>query len=178
MNVAHWAVIGLLMLGAGRDDPASLVEQLGAPRFADREQASRALEALGREALPLLREARNSKDPEVQTRATTLIDRIESKLMVRPTLVQLDFHDQPLPVVVKTLAERTGVPMALVPENSPVWPSRRVTIEAAEPVTFWQMLDRVAAAGQLQHNIGLGFAANGRSGVQFLAGNGAFREAL
>ncbi len=63
MNVAHWAVIGLLMLGAGRDDPASLVEQLGASRFADREQASRALEALGRDALPRLREARNSKIP-------------------------------------------------------------------------------------------------------------------
>ncbi len=63
--------------------------------------------------------------------------------------------------------------MALVPENSPAWTARRVTIEAAEPVTFWQMLDRVAAAGQLQHNIGMGFAANGRNGVQFLAGSGA-----
>ncbi len=53
---------------------AALVKQLGAPRFAQREAASKALEAIGESALPALRTARDaSTDPEVLRRSEQLI---------------------------------------------------------------------------------------------------------
>ncbi len=47
-------------------DARQLVERLGAPRYVDREAAAEALKALGREALPVLRSARNTRDPEIR----------------------------------------------------------------------------------------------------------------
>ena len=49
--------------------PQFLLEQLGAPRYADREAAARELEDLGREAIPILQNARESRDMEIRTRA-------------------------------------------------------------------------------------------------------------
>ena len=147
MSAAHLVLAGVLAVTAAPDDPSALVERLGAPRYADREAATRALEALGRDALPALRAARRSEDPEVRARAAALLGRIEAASMVRPTLVRLDFRDRPIAEVVKTLSDRTGVPMVLVPENNPQWRSRRITLEEPEPVSFWGLLDRLGASG-------------------------------
>jgi hypothetical protein len=136
--------------GAG-GDAAGLVARLGAPRYADREEAAKALEALGREAIPALKAARDAADPEVRSRATLLRGKIESALMVRPTVVRLDFEDRPLPEVVRALGERAGVPMLLLPENNPALQGRRVTLRADEPVTLWQALDRLGRAAGVQH---------------------------
>lgn len=149
---------GLLAVGAAGPDAADLIVRLGAARYAERQEASRALESMGRDALPALRRARDSKDPEVRSRVADLIDRIESELMVRPTTVRLDFRDQPLTEVVNLLSIRAGIPIALVPENSVFWQSRRVTLEADQPVPFWTMLDRLCQAGQVRPNVG---TANG-----------------
>jgi HEAT repeat protein len=54
-----------------------LLVQLGDEAFSVRENASTDLFALGRLALPQLREARTSRDPEVSRRAALLIERIE-----------------------------------------------------------------------------------------------------
>src|SRR5690348_11567137 len=77
-------------------DPATLVERLGAPRYAEREEAAKALERSGAAAVPALRAARKARDPEVRARAAALLERIESGLMVRPTTVRLDYRDRPL----------------------------------------------------------------------------------
>jgi hypothetical protein len=64
-------------------DPASiakLVAALGSPKFAEREQAKRELEALGVPALAALRKAAADPDSEVAGRARSLIDTIESSL--------------------------------------------------------------------------------------------------
>ena len=174
MCFSRLVVIGLIVLGVGAaqasDDPEALIKRLGADRFNDREEASRALEALGKSALPALKAARSAKDAEIKSRAQALITRIESKLMVRPTLVRLDFHEAPLPRVLEELSARSGVPMMLIPENSPVWKDRTVTLEAATPVSFWEMLDRLAEAAQLQYTVGAGVPPNGRGGqVQLFA---------
>ena len=82
-------------------DPAALVERLGSPRYAEREEAAGALERLGRQAVAALRAARDDRDPEIRTRTAALLNKIEGALLTQPTLVTLDFQDQPLPEVVK-----------------------------------------------------------------------------
>jgi HEAT repeat protein len=56
-----------------------LIGRLGSEKFAVRESAGQELAALGRVALPQLREATRDRDPEVARRATGLIDSIERK---------------------------------------------------------------------------------------------------
>jgi WD40 repeat protein len=59
---------------------ARLIEQLGSDEFALREQASRALEAVGQPALPALRQATCHADPEIRHRAQRLLRKIEVAL--------------------------------------------------------------------------------------------------
>jgi hypothetical protein len=149
---------------------AGLVAQLGAPKYADREGAAQALEALGREAIPALKAARDAGDPEVRSRAALLQGKIESALMVRPTLVRLDFDDRPLAEVVQALGDRAGVAMQLVPPNNPAQAGQRVTLREDGPVTLWQAIDRLGRAGGLQHavvNAGVGGARG--PAIQFVA---------
>jgi hypothetical protein len=167
MFAAQLVMAGILGLAAGPDEPSVLVERLGAPRYAEREAATRALEALGREAIPALRQARRSDDPEVRSRAAGLLGRIEAAAMIRPTLVQLDFRDRPIAEVVKTLSDRTGVPMVLVPENNPQWQSRRMSLEAPQAVTFWGLFDRLNSGG-LAANVAMGGVQGSRGPIVHL----------
>ncbi len=133
--------------GEGPDD---LVRQLGSPRFSEREAAAQALKGLGRDALSVLRSAREAQDPEVRTRASGLVEQIETALMVQPTLVRLDFRDAPLADVVRSLGEQAHVTLNLVPENGPAWANRRVTLQETEPVPFWKAIDELCEVAQLQ----------------------------
>src|SRR5262249_29904317 len=145
---------------------------LGAGRFADREEAARALAELGREGLPALRAAKKSQDPEIRSRAEALLDRIETDLLIRPTLVTLDFADQPVADVFATLSQRTGMTLVTLPENNPVWKTRRMTLTAPEPVPFWAMVDRLTRAAKLQDSTNVR-SIPGKSGavMQFFDGD-------
>jgi hypothetical protein len=55
-----------------------LIDQLSDPDFKVRDQASKAIEALGTDALPRLREAEKHGDAEVRRRIATCIERIET----------------------------------------------------------------------------------------------------
>src|SRR5438874_10663115 len=59
---------------------ARLIRQLGSERFADREAASRELDALGPEALDSLKTACQSDDAEVRHRAALAAQSIEKRL--------------------------------------------------------------------------------------------------
>src|SRR5438034_540461 len=50
-------------------DVHQLVRRLGSPEFAEREEATRAITAVGRAALPALKEARHEPDAEIARRA-------------------------------------------------------------------------------------------------------------
>ncbi len=147
------------MLGWAPDDgPAELVARLGSPRFADREAAAESLKRLGPQALPALREARSARDLEIRLRASKLRDEIESTAILAPTMVQLDFHDRPLSEVVEGINRRAGVflapgdtlAMRRRPQDRPSWPDRRITLEAPDPVPFWEAIDRLCRAGGLR----------------------------
>ncbi len=139
--------------GQRPSDPSALVEQLGADRYADREEAATALLGLGRTALPSLKQASGHSDPEVRKRSVDLLRQIEADLLVQPTMVRLDFRDMPLPDVVAAIAEQAGVPLILVPENNPIWRDRRIDLVDERPVPFWTMLERLTQAASLRENL-------------------------
>jgi hypothetical protein len=143
-------------------DPFVLVARLGDRRFAEREAAAAALEQLGRAALPALRSVRDAKDPEVRARAAGLLTRIEGALLTKPSMVSLNFENATLPDVVKAISEQTGIKVVLLPETSPAWRDRRLTLREASPLPFWRAIDRLCEQARLQYNYGLTFPASGR----------------
>lgn len=146
-----------LGLGPGPDpDPTTLITRLGSARFVERERATTELEEIGPEALPALRVAKDARDPEVRARAEAIIARIELRRLTRPTLVALDFRDQPLPEVVGALRERSGFAVRLEDDPDPAVRARRVTLRADAPVPFWEALDRLCRAARLRTTDGKG----------------------
>ncbi len=143
-------VLQLVAQSSASANPQILLEQLGAARYADREAAARALEKLGREAIPALQNGRDARDMEIRTRAAALLQRIEGSLLTRPTMVRLDFKDDSLADVVQALAQQTGMKLSLFPENLPRWKQERVNLQEAEPLPFWKAVDRLCAAASLQ----------------------------
>src|SRR5207245_4840561 len=64
---------------AAQDKLARLVQQLGDKSFKIRDKASAELPALGMIAVPLLRQAATSADPEVACRADACLRQLEEK---------------------------------------------------------------------------------------------------
>ncbi len=152
-----------LQLGS---DPSQLINQLGSPRFVEREAAGAALQGLGRQAVSALRQAQRSQDAEVATRASALLDQIETQMLVEPSLVRLEFRDRPLPEVLKSLGEQSGWTIGFAAEAGPQFSQRRVTLEASKPVPYWEAIDQIArlvpcqvATGMNQGGFGPGNAA-------------------
>jgi hypothetical protein len=129
-------------------EPASvvrLITQLGSSKFADREQATQALEELGTPALAALREAARSEDSEVSRRAEELIRRIERRAerdkILAPTRLRLAYTDMPLPDAVADLAKRSGCTIALRCKHEQT-AQRKLTLDTGE-TTFWEALDQL-----------------------------------
>jgi hypothetical protein len=143
--------------------PQDLVAKLGSSQFAEYTEAALSLRHLGAEALPALRAARRSKDPPTRRRATMLIDAFERNQLTRPTRIRLDFRDRSLAEVVTAVREQSGFPLVLEPRGDQAWNTRRITLQAAEPVAFWEALERLGRAGGVRHNPGLPFEPTRRT---------------
>ena len=82
--MAGFALVLMLVVTAVAADPpqadriAALIEQLGDTKFRVREAAMRGLIALGRPAIPALRQALKSGDLEVRMRARMVLDKIQT----------------------------------------------------------------------------------------------------
>lgn len=128
-----------------------LVEQLGAPEFAAREAASKKLTAIGEPALPLLKHATQSTDPEVARRANTLVatitKRAENTRLLAPTLVELNVVDQPLGDVLPILEQQTGYKFQVSGVGRAL--SKKITLSTNGKVPFWVAMDQVSAAAGL-----------------------------
>jgi hypothetical protein len=151
MTAASLAII-VLLGQASAADPSGLVAQLGSRHYAEREAAAQALEQVGGEALPALRLARSSRDLEIRTRASFLVNRIEGALLTQPTLIVLDFQDRPLPEVLRVIGEQAGLQLILASETIPALATRRLSLREPRPVTLWKAIDRLCDAGQLYYN--------------------------
>src|SRR5262249_30125199 len=97
-----------VMVAADGPGAAALVARLGAPQFADREAAARALREVGRDVLPALRAASRSRDPEVRTRAARLVEDIQRDWLTTPTRLALDFRDEAVEGIIKAIDGRNG----------------------------------------------------------------------
>ena len=65
---------------ADADKIAKLIKQLGSDSFDDREEASKALDAIGEPALGALKKASKSDDAETQKRADELVKNISKRV--------------------------------------------------------------------------------------------------
>lgn len=170
-------MIGVLLLTAAlaaqAPGAAEWIARLGSESFDDRVAAFKALEALGARALTDLRGAADSDDPRIRSRVKVLIESLtreaETDRASRPTLIVLDARDQTLGAVVDAWNERYNLGLMLWPQPAPpgvvmqmrLDPAtaarltelrdRKVTLEAAAPVPFWQAIDRLCAAAGLHY---------------------------
>ena len=154
-------------------DAVKLIGRLGAEAFDDRVAAYKALERLGGEALPALRAAADASEPRVRSRVRALIDsigrQVASDRFSQPTMIRLDFRDRPLGEVVAALNDRhdLGLSLRLGPEPrrgmriiDPDQPrrlkelrDRTITLEAAQPLPFWEAVDRLCKAASLRYDV-------------------------
>lgn len=147
---------GMLLGGVPADpgeDRGALVSRLGASRYSDREAASKALRGLGVAALPELRAAvKTATDPELRSRATDLIAKIENAAMLQPTPVRFSYPGTPLAEVVHDLSTQSGFRIALdrpalTANHSDAEPLR---FTADGPISFWEAVGRVAERCRLR----------------------------
>jgi hypothetical protein len=132
-----------------KKDPAEaaatrLVAQLGNFEFRDREAAAAALEAMGAEALPVLRRAAQDNDAEVRRRCRELIECIEkhtlSARLLEPRLVHLAFQDMPVPEALATFNRISGYNLELGGDKSQL-AGRKITLDTGM-VSFWDAFDQ------------------------------------
>ena len=121
-----------------------LIKQLGSAEFAEREKASKELDAIGTPALEPLQKALKSDDAEVRLRAEDLVKKIEKRLqsekILTPTRIRLVYKDTPVKEAVEDFAGKTKFNIVLVdPQNKLA--GRKVTLDTGE-TTFWEALDK------------------------------------
>lgn len=143
----------LVALMAGVD-PHALVSQLGSPRYSEREAATVALEKLGEAALPVLREARLDRDPEVKSRAEFLLDAIERGMLTRSAMIRLSKERLSYTDVVEEVGKAEGVAIQFN-ERGPL-ASRTLQNPPGESVTFWPLVDRMGLAPHWEAEAGFG----------------------
>ena len=135
-------------------DPTGLTMELGSSRFNQREAAEQALIKFGRAAIPALRGATSSPDPEVRFRAALILRKVEGALLVEPTQVSLNFDNAPLDEVVTALNRQAGIKLSLTPEIPALWSTRRVSMQTGKPLPFWKAIDQLCEVGQLHYVFG------------------------
>jgi hypothetical protein len=74
-----------------------------------------------------------------------------ARLNDRPTMVAFDAGDKTLGQAVAMLATHSGFDLAL---DDPALTSRRVSVRAPGPLSFWLALDRLGRAGHIRHDPG------------------------
>lgn len=131
--------------------PAELVAQLGSDDFRTREAAHAALQKCGPEAIPALRAALESADPEIRLRAAPLLTRVQRAADSAPRTVAkkiaLDYTNVPLAQAVTDLRARTGLNVTLDPARV-ADPLRKITCVTGE-LPVWEAVEALAAAAGL-----------------------------
>ena len=149
--VAAVGAVGLAAL-APAADPADHAARLGAPAYADREAATRALAALGPAAVPALEAAVRGGNPEVVRRAAPLLARArlvaDSAARLRAPPVRLGYRTVPLHAAVADLREKTGLDLRLDPTGV-ADVLRPVTCETAD-LPPWEAVAAFARAAGLR----------------------------
>lgn len=160
MRLAFLLVVTAILLvpiastAGDSDSLPALIARLGSLKFAEREAASRALDAQGAAALPLLREACNAEDLEIRRRAEALVLRIEKRLeterLLEPKRVRLVFDALPVPEAIAEIKRQTGYGIQLGGDVNKL-AQRKVTLDTGD-CPFWEALQRFCAQAGLKEN--------------------------
>jgi outer membrane protein assembly factor BamB len=130
---------------------AHLIAQLGSEQGAEREAATKALDALGAASLSALRQSAAGRDPEARRRSATLIAAIEKRLataaVLTPQKLQLHYKETPLVEAAADFSKKSGVKLKLSPELANVG-ERKITLDTGN-VTFWEAFDQFCAKSGL-----------------------------
>jgi hypothetical protein len=117
-----------------------LIKQMGSDDFTERDNASKALAAIGVPALEGLRKAAKSEDPEVRKRAEELLPKIERQAesirVLAPKRVRLVFKDTPLTEALAELHKKTGYSVDLLDPDEK-FKERKITLDTGD-TTFWR----------------------------------------
>jgi len=131
-------------------NPTKLVDRLGSLEFAERQEATRALDDLGAQALSALKAGLSSDDMEVRRRCEELLEKIERRIESARTVVakqiQLSYKDTPLSEAVADFTRKSGYAIEL--GDAARSGARRITLETGT-VSFWEALDRFCVAAGL-----------------------------
>jgi len=155
-------IVGLavsIAVGGSEPAPASstpllseLVFQLGAEDFRERENAAAALEKAGEAAIPALREAVKSENPEVRQRAAAILFKLQRAVNSSEKLsakkLTLNYKNAPLGHAITDLRTRSGLNIAIDPSRLGD-PLRKVTCVTGE-LPVWEALDAFCAAAGLK----------------------------
>jgi hypothetical protein len=87
---------------------AALIKQLGGPTYAERHHATLELERMGTAAREHLETATRSQDPEIRSRAASLLRKLKVQDLWRPSLVTLHWKQQSTSSALQELARQTG----------------------------------------------------------------------
>lgn len=132
-RIAHW--IGLL----------------GSSEFEQREEATRALDALGASALEALHEALEDEDIETSRRAALLIRRIEHRLetarLMTPKRVHLVFRNTPLTEAAAEFGKQTGYRIQVDSDKAKL-DVRKITLDTGD-APFWDAYEAFCRAAGL-----------------------------
>jgi hypothetical protein len=124
---------------------------LASDDYAEREEAVKALEARGLDALPALRAARQHPDPEARRRISELLDRLEiqavSRRILQPRRIVLNLGDTTVSRAVAELSRQIGAPI-LIKGDRAALDQRR--IKANLDATFWEALEQICREGGLR----------------------------
>jgi hypothetical protein len=120
------------------------IERLGSSDFRQREEAARALSALGEQALPALRKAQKHPDPEVRRRLEDLIPSLEAAALLAPKRVTLHVTNRPLKDVIAALSKQTGYKILSTSQDAER--DRLVYSFQLDHVPFWEAMQKVCEA--------------------------------
>lgn len=167
-----------------------LLQQLADRDWVVRDAAEKQIVAMGLQAVPLLRRAATSNDPEVRRRAMRILPGLEHALRVRPKRYTFSVVEQPIGKVIETLKKESGYKienhLGLItnppgPEGKVVPGERKFTYHFKE-ATWWQILDRINEDVPLQPPMNYGddvvrlYRAHGRhSSSPYVGYDGGFR---
>jgi hypothetical protein len=133
-----------------------LIEQLADKDFRVRDQASKAIAALGTEVLPALQKGRTNPDPEVRRRLDELIPPLERAILLMPKRVTLHMTNKPLKEVIAELAKQTGYKILGFEGQPNSDKDKTVYTFHFDKLPFWAALDKICEASGmvLQQNYG------------------------
>ena len=130
--------------------PSEWAGKLGSRSYAEREQAARALEQLGKAALPALRDALLTADLETKRRAILIMERIEDRLLIEElttaSSVRWQFQDLAIDDALREIEKQSGLRCGNVVGK------RRIGTFDSGVLPYWLAWRSFCTAGELQEN--------------------------